>query len=348
MKTPCHASARRALPPESAADPLAVTAARLACRLDEGIKHFVHASDQNLEHLEVQIAQQTQELLRQATEAGAQARADATPPVCPVCQHMLMRCSAEHLRSFDTRHGPVSVRRTRGYCKRCRKWCVPADTALGLDDTAGYSPAVQDRGDTLGHRRAARATPRRGVAARPGAGPDSLGLVLADGAVWIWRLADDRFPHARQRLDFYHAVQHIAAVGRLRFGDDEAALHAWLAPLKRQLKNDSAIQVIRQLEDVLADLAADSPAHKTVAAEVAYLHEHQDRMDYRAARRRKEPIGSGAVESTCRQYQCRFKRSGQFWSQAGDEALLNLEMFWRNGRWHLLFPHSHPHDLSKN
>jgi len=63
-------------------------------------------------------------------------------------------------------------------------------------------------------------------------------------------------------------------------------------------------------------------------------------MDYRAGRRAGEPIGSGPVEVTCRQTQCRFKRPGQFWSQAGDEALMCLEMFWRNGRWHLLFPHT--------
>ena len=53
-----------------------------------------------------------------------------------------------------------------------------------------------------------------------------------------------------------------------------------------------------------------------------------------------EPLGSGAVESTCRQYQCRFKRTGQFWSLAGDEALMCLETSWRNGRWHELFPHA--------
>ena len=29
-----------------------------------------------------------------------------------------------------------------------------------------------------------------------------------------------------------------------------------------------------------------------------------------------------------------------FWSQSGDETLICLETFWRNGRWHLLFPHS--------
>ena len=53
-----------------------------------------------------------------------------------------------------------------------------------------------------------------------------------------------------------------------------------------------------------------------------------------------QPLGSGAIESTCRQYQCRFKRTGQFWTTAGDEALLCLETFWRNGRWHELYPHA--------
>jgi hypothetical protein len=55
-----------------------------------------------------------------------------------------------------------------------------------------------------------------------------------------------------------------------------------------------------------------------------------------------QPLGSGAVESTCRQYQCRFKRTGQFWTTPGDEALLCLETFWRNQRWHELFPHAKP------
>jgi hypothetical protein len=56
--------------------------------------------------------------------------------------------------------------------------------------------------------------------------------------------------------------------------------------------------------------------------EINYLREHQNRMDYRAGSRCGEPIGSGAIESTCRQAQCRFKRPGQYWSQQGDEALL--------------------------
>jgi hypothetical protein len=176
-------------------------------------------------------------------------------------------------------------------------------------------------------------------ALRRGLGQAAGALVIADGAVWIWRLADDRWPQARQRLDFYHAVQHLAAVGRCLFGEEKEKLKGWLRPLVRQLKNESALKVIRQLEEILAALPGGAGAD-ALAKEVEYFHTHQARMDYRAGRRAGEPIGSGPVEATCRQTQCRFKRPGQFWSQAGDEALLGLEMFWRNKRWHLLFPHS--------
>jgi hypothetical protein len=451
---------------EVSAEPLAVLAARAAGALEKSIQRLVLASDQNLGHLERRAAHDVQELLRQTVGRGAQAKADATPPRCPVCGQALSRLAPGHPRTFDTRFGAITVQRTRGYCKRCHKWRVPADAALGLEETAGYSPAVQDmaallaskmpvedasavlehltgvklpratldrearrqgeraealrtqldcqaatekqqleltlepyqmiiqldawnirerdgwgqsqalrrqgqeperwhwvytgtcfrldhRGQTAGGRpviteRGFVAT-RAGIdalrqqlhaeALRRGLGQAAGALVIGDGAVWIWRLADDRWPQARQRLDFYHAVQHLAAVGRALFGEDKDQLKTWLKPLVKQLKNGSAVKVIGQLEEALAAMPS-GPAVQTVAKEVHYFHEHAKRMDYRAARRVGEPIGSGPVEATCRQTQCRFKRPGQFWSQAGDEALLCLETFWRNDRWHLLFLHT--------
>ena len=150
-----------------------------------------------------------------------------------------------------------------------------------------------------------------------------------------------------QRLDFYHAVEHLTAVGRALFGENPTQLKAWLKPLVRQLKNESAVKVVEQLEEILGKLPKGESA-QAVQKELNYFHEHQQRMDYRAGHRRGEPIGSGAVESTCRQAQCRFKRPGQFWTSQGDEALLCLETFWRNGRWHLLFPHNRQSDIAKN
>lgn len=466
MTTTCLEPVSPTLGPEPSPEPLAVLAARAACALEGSIQRLVLASDQNLGHLELQAAQDVQELLRQAIEGGAQAKADATPPLCPVCGQKLTRLSHGHARTFQSRFGSITVQRTRGYCKRCHKWRVPADAALGLEETAGYSPAVQDmaallaskmpvedasavlehltgvklpratldrearrqgeraqalrtqldqqaatqknqlelvlepyqmileldawnirerdgwgqsnalrrqgqeperwhwvytgtvfRLDHRGHTSGGRpvitergfVSTRAGLdalreqlhaeALRRGLGQAASALVIGDGAVWIWRLADDRWPQARQRLDFYHAVQHLAAVGRALFGEDKAKLKAWLKPLVKQLKNESSLKVIRQLEEALAAMPS-GPVAQAVAKEVDYFHEHQARMDYRAGRRAGEPIGSGPVEATCRQTQCRFKRPGQFWSQAGDEALMCLETFWRNGRWHLLFPHT--------
>ena len=458
------AGAGTATPPVPEA--LAVLAARTAVALETSLTRFVAAMDQNLGHLETQATHDVQELLHTTTQRAAQAKADATPVRCPVCGQPLTRNSSGHARTFQTRFGDITILRTRGYCKRCRKWRTPADTALGLEDTAGYSPAVQamaalaasklpvaeasvvlehlagvklppatlDREAKRQGQRAQRlrtqldaqaATEKRQLelvlepyqliiqldawnirerdawgqtatlrrrgceperwhwvwtgtvfrldhrgktavgrpvivqrgyvftrqgldalrgqlhaeALRRGLGQAASVLVIGDGAVWIWRLADDRWPQAKQRLDFYHAVQHLAAVGRALWGEDRVQCKAWLKPLVRQLKNESALKVIRQLDEVLAGLPT-GPIAETVAHEVAYFHEHQHRMDYRAAQRAGDPLGSGPVEATCRQGQCRFKRPGQFWSTVGDEALLCLETFWRNERWALLFPHT--------
>jgi hypothetical protein len=455
---------------------LTVIAARLVDALERDVCDFLVANGENLGDIEVQLEQQSRELLRAAAEKAAQKKADVTPPLCPVCHQALSQVTGEHRRSFECKFGTLIIGRSRGYCKRCRKWRFPADSVLGLEETAGYSPRVQemaallaskmpvseasavlehltgvklpratldrearrqgerarrvrrqcdeqavgtqqpvqselvlepyqmviqmdawnirerdDWGKTqalrqkgkeperwhwiytgtcfrLDHRsQSAGGRPvisergfvatREGIdalreqlhaeALRRGLGQAAGALVIADGAAWIWRLADDRFKDARQRLDYYHAVQHLAAVGRALFGQDSAKLKQWLGPLTQQLKHQSAIKVVHQLEEILAQLPAGASA-QAVQKEVNYFHEHQDRMDYRAGRRRGEPIGSGAIESTCRQAQCRFKRPGQYWTVQGDESLLCLETFWRNGRWNLLFPHNRQFDPSKN
>jgi hypothetical protein len=175
-------------------------------------------------------------------------------------------------------------------------------------------------------------------AMRRGLGRANEVLIVADGAVWIWNLAGDRFPGARQRVDFYHVSQHLWAVAHTLHPEDPAAAHAWVEPLLAKLKADASCEVITELEQLQARLEGASA--EVVQKEVTYLQSHRERMDYGTAQQKGEPLGSGAMESTCRQYQCRFKRPGQFWSQAGDEALLCLETFRRNGRWQLLFPHS--------
>lgn len=162
-------------------------------------------------------------------------------------------------------------------------------------------------------------------------------LVIADGAIWIWNAVEDRFSEATQRLDLFHANAYLWAVANQVHGDNPAAARQWVKPLLKQVRKDKVVQVIRTLEELKPRLS--QAAAKVTATTIEYYCSHQERMKYVAGKKRGEPVGSGAIESTCRQMQCRMKRCGQFWSIEGDEALLCLEIFWRNDHWELLFPH---------
>lgn len=171
-------------------------------------------------------------------------------------------------------------------------------------------------------------------------------LVLADGAVWIWNLVEDRFPDADQRLDLWHANSYLWAVANALHGQGSPEARQWVKPLLKQIRNDQVAQVITQLETLQPRLA--QAAAKAAEGAIQYYQNNQQRMKYKEGRKRHEPLGSGAIESTCRQLQCRLKRCGQFWSTRGDEALLCLEMFWRNERWEMLFPHAKLTALANN
>ena len=443
-------------------------------RLTAGLNRSIPNTNQTMGDLEGQILQQTAGLEQKLLEEASQKKADQSPPVCPVCGNKLSRLSHGHERTYQSRFGQVTIRRSRGWCQRCQAWRFPADHALGLAETGSASPSVQEmaallaskmpvseasavlehltgvklppatldrearrqgrraerkrkeldeqmcagkgggqcvpageqpftlvieidawnirerdhwgqseqqrakgveperwhwvyggtcfrldqRGQTGGGRSviSSRGTvmTRGGIEAlreqlfaeclRQGAGQAAEILVVADGAIWIWNLVADRFGTARQLLDFYHASQHLWAVAHALHPRDAQAAHQWVEPLLKKLKAGRAVKVIAELKVVTKRLRAKRRA--MAQSELEYFQTHRDRLAYHIAKKRGQPLGSGAIESTCRQYQCRFKRPGQFWTRPGDEALMCLETFWRNGRWQLLFPHSI--DPSKN
>jgi hypothetical protein len=167
-------------------------------------------------------------------------------------------------------------------------------------------------------------------------------LVVADGAVWIWNLVDDRFKEATSRVDIWHVQQHLWTVAHAVFGKNRSEAEAWVKPLIGYLKRrkNGASDVRESLGKLRSEQSVDAvEVNKVLDREIGYFDRHKDRMDYKQGKALGQPIGSGAMESTCAQYQCRFKRTGQFWSVEGDERLLALETLRRNRRWHLLFPY---------
>ena len=55
-------------------------------------------------------------------------------------------------------------------------------------------------------------------------------VVLGDGAVWIWNLADQHFPGAVQIVDLYHARQHLWELSAKLFPGDEPRRQRWTGP----------------------------------------------------------------------------------------------------------------------
>jgi hypothetical protein len=117
-----------------------------------------------------------------------------------------------------------------------------------LGDVAAFEPA-------LGALAVEHAIPYAGVV-----------VVTADGAAWIWRLADNYFPCAAQVVDGYHACQHLAEAAQARFSNDLTAAQRWMETLKAHLFKGEIHLIIEQLERYALASYAD------------YFREHARRM----------------------------------------------------------------------
>lgn len=171
-------------------------------------------------------------------------------------------------------------------------------------------------------------------AQREGLGRAREVLYLGDGAAWVWNLKDDRFASAHGLLDFYHASQHLWEVGRALRGETQPGLTEWVEPRRHQLRHGREQAVLGEIARLKKRRGA---AGKILARERHYFAGHAGRMNYQEVARRGWPIGSGTVESACRQKQCRFKRAGQFWTRPGLRALLALDEARRNHHWDQLW-----------
>jgi len=147
-------------------------------------------------------------------------------------------------------------------------------------------------------------------------------VVIGDGAVWIWNLADQHFPGATQIVDLYHARQHLWELSAKLFPDGARDRRLWIARCLHQLdggKIEAVVKTIRELRPPSPDLA------KLVGNEADYFQRNAERMRYPAFRRQGLFVGSGVVEAGCKEViGSRLKRSGMFWTVRGANAIIAL------------------------
>ena len=167
-------------------------------------------------------------------------------------------------------------------------------------------------------------------ALRRGLGRAAQIEAVGDGAPWIWNLVAGRWGQAVQVLDFYHASQHLWELSRALHPKEEKQVAPWVEQRLHRLRHGQERTVLKEIAGLKA---GRGEAGKIVRREQNYFASQSGRMAYERVAERGWPIGSGAVESACRQKQCRYKRPGQFWTEKGVRHLGALEEARANGHW---------------
>jgi hypothetical protein len=128
--------------------------------------------------------------------------------------------------------------------------------------------------------------------------------VVADGAAWIWDVAEDVCPDGTQVVDWFHAVEHLSKAAHALYPDDKDTHNRqrWLRTHKDHL-------YMGRIHNIIATL------HRRERPDLAlYFERHQRRMQYLEFRENGLPIGSGTVESGVKQYKQRLCGTGMRWN----------------------------------
>jgi len=160
-------------------------------------------------------------------------------------------------------------------------------------------------------------------------------IFVADGAKWIWNIVDENFPNAIQILDWYHAVEYLTPIAHALLPEKEEQ-EKWLYEMKTHLWLSRTKTVI----DACLELAQNTRVAKVALEAVTYYSNNLKRMDYVHFRNQGYLIGSGTIESGCKQIgTMRMKRSGAQWTENGAKLVAKARSAWLSGQWESLITH---------
>ena len=154
-------------------------------------------------------------------------------------------------------------------------------------------------------------------------------VFVCDGAKWIWRLIEENFPQASQILDWYHAVEYLTPVAQTFFHNEDEQTD-WLTPMKEHLWFSCTQTVVDSCLALTNPASVSDPAAKAAT----YFQNNLARMNYAYFREQGYFIGSGTVESGCKQIgTMRLKRSGAQWLEDGARWVAKARAVWLSGNW---------------
>lgn len=194
-------------------------------------------------------------------------------------------------------------------------WKLPV-TAFPGDDANALGATLYEAACHLGYRKCQRA------------------CWVSDGGKPLWGQYKMRFSrgknHAMGLLDLYHNMEHVSAFALDLFDGDAEKAARWAGDSKTMLKEKGGRDFLRRVERAIRKHGKNDAAKRKRLDEAAqYFRDHRRHMNYPLASKLGFPVGSGAMESQCSQFQGRFKRTGQYWSRKGFRALI-VAFIWNS------------------
>lgn len=152
-------------------------------------------------------------------------------------------------------------------------------------------------------------------------------VILGDGALWIWRLAAEHFPHAVQIVDVWHAREHVWKVARAVFGAGTPQAATWAEHACSLLVQGKIEDLVTEIVTLPAVPPEPGASRSVPEIERDYFISNAARMRYPAFRAQGMHVGSGIAEAACKTVvSTRAKRSGMRWTPAGLDAVLALRV----------------------
>lgn len=142
-------------------------------------------------------------------------------------------------------------------------------------------------------------------------------------------------------VDYYHASLRLTTIAdALQLTTSQRT--EWLKRVRKMLLEPGGWgRVMRSIAGMLKQHGINSDREEDVQTAKRYLHRYRRFMNYSEYRSHGSPIGSGIVESACKQIVTeRLKLSGMRWSHAGAQQILTLRSILLSQTWHATFKKS--------
>lgn len=155
-------------------------------------------------------------------------------------------------------------------------------------------------------------------------------IFAADGADWCWDAQATYFSEATAILDWFHASEHVWEAARHVSPQDPKA---WANAALEQLRTTGGTALCDWLREQQPQRRGQ--ARTALDKLIGYVAPRTERMNYPEYRQRGWQIGTGMIESTCKQLVgLRLKAPGMHWSESGALAITALRATQLNNQWH--------------